>query len=258
MNPWVILLGLAVLTLLFVVVPVGWAVYAAWRRPIRLACPRTGTEAQLSVAALGAAVRATLGRDAPEVARCSLWPVVSTCKQECLAAPATTWRVVPQGTPPPRSHRTPGVHVILVPLDGSKGSESALDTAACLARAYDATLRLVRVVAPVEAVTSDDGRQTIAFSDQETDRVEFETRTYLNQVARRLPGVKVESAVRFGDPVERIVDEAEACGADLIALAGRRRGALARMFRGSFVARLRRATRIPTLVVYDGEVAAAA
>jgi nucleotide-binding universal stress UspA family protein len=80
---------------------------------------------------------------------------------------------------------------------------------------------------------------------------------YLRAVAQRLPGMKVETAVRFGDAVTGIVDEAESAGADLIALASHRRHALGRLFHGSVATRLRRATTIPTLVVPYGRRPAA-
>lgn len=255
MNPWMILLGLAVVALVFVVVPVGASAFAAWRRPVRLTCPRTRTEAQVRVPALSAAIASLFGRDAA-VKRCSLWHAVLDCREECLALPEASRRPVPAGTPPPR----PGgarSYTILVPLDGQPGSEEVLAAVADLARAHAATVRLVQVVAPPGTLRSDDGTFVFAFSDQETARRERETRAYLSAVAERLPGVTVESAVRFGDAITGIVDEAEAAGADLIALASHRRHPLSWLLRRSVAARVRRATRIPTLVVPYGERRAA-
>jgi len=253
MNPWIVLLGLVLVALVFVIVPVGAGTFAAWRRPVRLTCPRTGTEAQLRVPPLRAAIASLFGRDAAEVDRCSLWNVVRDCRAECLALPEASRRPVPAGTPPPRPGAAPGLHTILVPLDGTPGSEEVLATVADLARAHRATVRLVRVVAPPEAVPSEDGTRVLVYSDQETSRQELETQAYLREVGERLPGVAVESAVRFGDTVTRIIDEAESAGADLIALASHRRPVLAGMFRRSVAARLRRATRIPTLIVPYGQ-----
>lgn len=257
MNPWVILLALVVLALVFVVAPVGVATFAYWRRPLRLTCPRAGTEAQIRVAATRAAVAAVLGRDAPGIERCSLWPARLGCHEECVALPASARRPVPRGTPPPRVGSAPGLHTILVPLDGSPGSERVLDTVGELARAHHATVRLVHVVKPVEAVLSQDGARVVAFADQETGRVEVETQAYFERLAGRLPGLTVEGTVRFGDPLTEIVEEAESAGADLIALASHRRNALGRLMRGSLAKRLQRATTIPLLLVRYGERAAA-
>jgi nucleotide-binding universal stress UspA family protein len=256
MNPWIVLLGLLAVALVFVILPVGAIAFAAWRRPVRLPCPRAGTEAQVSVSPLRAAIASVFGRTAG-IERCSLWHAVRVCHEECLALPEASRREVPVGTPPPRPGRGPGVHTILVPLDGQPGSEAVLGAVADLARARGATVRLLHVVAPAQAIPSDDGTRLIAFADQEAERRELESRDYLRTVARRLPDIRVETAVRVGDAVAVIVDEAESVGADLIALASHRRRALARFAARSVARRLRRATTIPTLVVRYGEGAAA-
>jgi nucleotide-binding universal stress UspA family protein len=257
MNPWIVLLALAAVALVFVLVPVGATGVAAWRRPVRLTCPRAGKEAQVRVSPMGAAVAALFGRNTAGIERCSLWSEVRVCHEECVALPEAERRPVPVGTPPPRPDRGPGVHTILVPLDGRPGSEAVLPAVADLARAHRATVRLLRVVSSPEAIASDDGTRMIAFVDQEAERRELESLGYLRAVARRLPGITVEETVRVGEAVTAIVDEAESAGADLIALASRRRGMLGRLARRSVAGRLRRATTIPTLVVRYGEGVAA-
>lgn len=256
MDPSLILLGLLVVAVVFVVLPVGASAFATWRRPVRLTCPRMKTEAQLRVSALAAAVASLFGRNAV-VERCSLWHAVPACGEECLTLSETSRRPVPAGTPPPRSGADGRAPTILVPLDGRPGSEEVLVTVAALARGHAATVRLVRVLAPSRPVRSDDGIHVLAFTDQETVRLEQDARAYLSALVPRLAGVTVESAVRFSDTIEGIVDEAESSGADLIALASHRRHPLAELFRRSVTARLRHATRIPTLVVPYGEPSAA-
>jgi nucleotide-binding universal stress UspA family protein len=240
--------GLIALAAALVVVPAAVATFVHWRRPFRVRCPRGGREGQIRVGPLGAAVAAVLGRETPAVARCSLWRVVSDCREECLTAAASP-RPVPAGTPPPYD----GPRMILVPLDGRPGSEAVLDTVGLLARTAGATVRLLRVARRVEAVVSAEGR-VIAFADQEGGRVEREARAYLDQLAARLPGVSVECAVRFGNPVSEILEEAEAAGAEVIAMASRRRGGLTRASRRSVAGRLGQRTRIPiVLVPYGGQ-----
>ena len=254
MNSWLILPGLVVIALVFVVIPVGVVTFTYWRRPFRLTCPRTGTEAQMKVAATGAAVAAVLGHGAPEIERCSLWSTVRGCRAECLALPAGALRPMRRGEPPPRA---PGASpTVLVPLDGSPGSEQALAVIGEWARARGAIVRLVHVVKPLEAVQADDGR-VLAFADQETGRVEEWIRDYFKRLEGRLPGVTVEGAVRFGDPLTEILEEAEATGVELIAMASRRRRGLGRFMTTSLTRRLRRATLIPVLVVSYGEPIAA-
>jgi len=229
---------------------------APWRRPVRLTCPRRGTQAQVRVSPWAAAVAALAGRGA-RVERCSLVNFIRGCREECLALPEASRRPVPPGTPPPRPETATTGHTILVPLDGQPGSEEVLPLVADLARRPGATVRLLRVVPPAVTVRSDDGVRVLAYSDEETARREQEARAYLSDVARRLPDVIVASVVRVSDPVAGIVDEAEAVGADLIAMASHRRHPLARLLGRSVAARLARATRIPTLVVPYGARSAA-
>jgi universal stress protein A len=68
---------------------------------------------------------------------------------------------------------------------------------------------------------------------------------------------RVEAVVRFGDPVEEIVEEAESAGVDLIALATHRRTGVRRLLKGSVAERVERATAIPVLLVRYGEPLAA-
>ena len=114
-------------------------------------------------------------------------------------------------------------------------------------------MRLLRVVAPALAVRGEDGVRMLAYVEQEAAQREFESHAYLRTIARELPGVTVEQAVRVGNPVTAIVAEAEAAGADLIALASHRRPTPARFVRRSVARRLQRATAIPLLEVRYGQ-----
>jgi nucleotide-binding universal stress UspA family protein len=247
-NAWLVLPAIVLLAAALIVVPGTVATFVHWRRPFRVRCPRAAREGQIRVGPLGAAVAAVLGREAPTVARCSLWREVPECHEECVGAGSVMPRPVPVGTPPPHAD---GPRKILVPLDGRPGSEAVIDTVGFLARTAGATVRLLRVARRVEPVVSDDGR-VIAFADQEAGRVEREARAYLDGLAARLPGVAVECAVRFGDPVAEIVEDAESAGAEVIAMASRRRAGAARQVRRSVARRLGRRTRIPLVLVPYG------
>ena len=252
MNPWLILLGIMIVGAVFVVIPAAWYTYSLYRRPRLLRCPSTGTEARVTVAPGQAAASAAFGK-APEVQRCSLWPKLGFCRQECLSVPIDQTRVARSSwTPVPRAR----LQKILVPLDGSPGSESVLWTVAQLARAQGARVRLVRVAPAVSAVTGDDDR-VLAYADQESERVEAEERAKLRRVADRLMGIAVETAVRFGDPATQIIAEAETIRADLIALATHHRSGLARVLKGSVAERVERGTPVPVVLVPYGEPEAA-
>jgi CBS domain-containing protein len=140
--------------------------------------------------------------------------------------------------------------VILVPLDGTAGSEAVLETIGDIARAEGASVRLLSVHSPVHEVEVE-GR-ILAYADQETERVQAEARTYLQRVAGSLGPVTVSFVVRFGEPVKQIVEEAEAAHATLIAMATHRRTGIARVVKGSVAESVERTTTIPVMLVQYG------
>jgi nucleotide-binding universal stress UspA family protein len=121
---------------------------------------------------------------------------------------------------------------ILLPLDEAVPAESMVEAVAALARGTGAVVRLLNVVPRPDNVLDEDGR-VLAYSDQETARFEAAALDYLRTVEVAFDGVLVECAVRFGDPVTQILEEAEAWNADLIALATRGRSAIGRALLGS-------------------------
>lgn len=112
---------------------------------------------------------------------------------------------------------------ILVPLDRSETSRSVLPVVADMARGSGGSVRLLHVApVPTERV-SDDGR-VVAYVNQEMERIEHSRLGYLREAEAGLGDVPVESVVRFGDPEEEILREADAFDADLIAVTTEDRG----------------------------------
>jgi|GEM_PF-1515678 len=254
MNVWLVLAAIVAAAALFVVLPVGAAAFTRFRARWRLPCPADGAEAQIRLDPLAAARGEMLGRPDLSVLRCSSWPERAHCAQDCLRQPAARWRRPRAGERPPRGPGHPDHETILVPLDGSPGSESVLAAAADVARARGARLRLLRVAPPAPAV-SVDGR-TVSYADQETARIENEARGYLRRLAARLGGVGVDRAVRFGDPAAEIVRDADESHADLVAMATRRGGRLRAAFRRSVTRRVEREADVPVLLVPYGQAPA--
>lgn len=123
---------------------------------------------------------------------------------------------------------------ILVPLDQSAGAEAALPVAADLARADQAVIRLLHVAPPPTAIVAE-GR-VIAYADQESERLQHIWEVYLREAARQLAGVRVEYAVRFGEPAEEI---------------------LARLMLGSVAEAVLRRSEVPVVLVRHGLAVAA-
>ena len=136
---------------------------------------------------------------------------------------------------------------IVVPLDASPFAESVLPVAADLARAGGGSIRLLRVEPLPDSCVDADGR-VVAYADQEMARLEAEGLDYLRTVAARLGGIPIESSVRFGDPLDEILKEADAFGADLIAVTTAGRSGLGRTVLGSVAERVFRKAETPVLL----------
>ncbi len=136
---------------------------------------------------------------------------------------------------------------ILVPLDQSPLAESVVPLVRDLALGSGATVRLLYVAPPPEAVLDEEYR-VVAYADQEMGRLEAEGLDYIGTVELQLEGVPVECAVRFGDPVKEILREAEAFGADLIAVATAGRSGVGRVLLGSVAEQVFRKASAPVML----------
>jgi nucleotide-binding universal stress UspA family protein len=137
---------------------------------------------------------------------------------------------------------------ILVPLDGHEAGEAITPIVAALASESGASVRLLHVARIPELVVGPYGR-TVAYVDQQMARVTEDTLRDLTHIEAQFVGVPVESTVRFGDPVEEILLEAEAFDADLIALATSRRSRLSTVFATGVAEQVVRKASIPALVL---------
>jgi nucleotide-binding universal stress UspA family protein len=137
---------------------------------------------------------------------------------------------------------------ILTPVDARESSEAIVPIVAAMARDAGSTIRLLRVLPVPKQVIGDHGR-IVAYADQEMERLTNEGLADLQRVEAQLAGVPVETVVRFGEPVEEIVHEAEAFEADLIALGTSRSGRLHSLFAPGVAERVARAATIPTLTL---------
>lgn len=130
---------------------------------------------------------------------------------------------------PPRFER------VLVPLDGSVGSEAVLPRAFFLARAFGASVRLLYVARPGEAA----------------GRSRMEAR--FGEVARWRPGVKVEGIVEEGEPARRILERAEEEPRSVIAMGSHGRTGFSRWTFGSVSEKVLQAARAPIFLARHTE-----
>ena len=121
---------------------------------------------------------------------------------------------------------------ILVPLDKAVQAESMVEAVGALARSTGAAVRLLHVAPRPDSLTDDYGH-VLVYADQESARLEAEALDYLRAAAIGLEDVALEYGVRYGDPVDEILEEAQAWNADLIAMATRGRSCIGRALIGS-------------------------
>lgn len=162
----------------------------------------------------------------------------------------------------------------MVALDGSAFAEQILEPAGALARLIEAELVLVQVMeAPLLAEHGAELRYWLLGDEPERRYREdpvaearlfelhrqvqqraAEVHRYLERVgAEHLPDLGVKTAVVDHARVARgILDQAEASGCDLIALATRGQTGLARFLRGSVADKVIRGADVPLLVVRPG------
>lgn len=137
---------------------------------------------------------------------------------------------------------------ILVPIDARERVHTIVPVVSALARDAGSTVRLLRVF-PVPGRVIGDHGQTVAFGDQEMARLTAEGLAALQRIEAELVGVPVETVVRFGEPAEEIAGEADAFGADLIALGADRQGRLRTALAPGVADRVTYRSEVPTLVL---------
>jgi len=137
---------------------------------------------------------------------------------------------------------------ILVPLDRETEHEAVLPLVADLARAGGATVRLVHVAA-VPDIIVDDAGFVVAYTDQETQRLETEWRDGLRPAEATLSALPIEHTVRFGNPADEILAEATDFDADLIVVTTTRRSAVRCGLLGSVADQLVRRAPASVLVL---------
>jgi nucleotide-binding universal stress UspA family protein len=138
---------------------------------------------------------------------------------------------------------------ILVPL--SDGAESpAVSLVRAVARDQGSTVRLLRVM-PVPDCAVDRYGRTVVYAHQEMASATARGLAELAIAQHELEGVPVESVVRFGEPVDEILLEAEAFEADLIAMTMKERSRLQSAIVPGIGERVLRRSDVPVVLVRE-------
>jgi nucleotide-binding universal stress UspA family protein len=150
---------------------------------------------------------------------------------------------------------------ILVPLDGSALSETAVPVAASML-GIAGELVLLTVVELPEYVKRDDSGRVIAYIDQQESVIRQEGLEYLHNIARSMtatnPDLHVASDVRLGSPAEGILTAEIDRAADVVVMATHGLTGVRRSFTGSVAGQVVREGYTPVLLVPPHAFAGAA
>jgi len=175
------------------------------------------------------------------------WIYGSTAEQVLHRSPVPVLLVHPTGES--MTLRMKPAHTsFLVPLDGSAFAEAALPHASALARAFDGTISLLRVVEPpTSALTLAEASLLPPTSEASIQEAE----SYLAGMAERLrdSGFSVQTAVREGWPADVIVHQSAMSEQGLIVMATHGRTGVARLLLGSVALQVVRRSSLPVMLV---------
>jgi universal stress protein A len=139
---------------------------------------------------------------------------------------------------------------ILVPIDFSEGSESALCCALEIAEKFGSHLTLLHVLTPLPAPASDAGLPMT----ESTGALKHSAKKELNNLAQLIGArVKAQTKVVAGVAWNEIVEFAKKDDAGLIIMSTHGRTGLKHVFMGSVAERVVRHAGCPVLVVRENE-----
>jgi nucleotide-binding universal stress UspA family protein len=142
----------------------------------------------------------------------------------------------------PLEEPAPKVKRIVVPLDGSVGSEATLTHAAAFARATGAVIELLHVSRP-PGLEAGDSKLRGWF---ERERRRMETR--FCEIERTEPELAFEQSIVEGDPAAQIKERSEKHPGTAIVMGSHGRTGISRWVYGSVSEKVLQAARVPVLV----------
>jgi nucleotide-binding universal stress UspA family protein len=141
---------------------------------------------------------------------------------------------------------------ILIPLDGSRTSESILPFARILAGTLKLPIELLEVV-DITAATAHIAADKARYLDTIIAEGEQASGEHLDEIAATFPGFRVTCKVERGRPADVIIERAEAEKGTLIAMATHGRSGINRWMMGSVAEKVLRGTTAPLFLVRAGD-----
>jgi len=145
---------------------------------------------------------------------------------------------------------------ILVPLDGSKVGEAALEHVQNLltkiAPCVKSEIILLQVISSLSHyVIAGEASVQVPYTEKEIEQIKRKVRDYLSKAGTALKekGITVKTKVATGKPADEIIKAADELKADLIAMSTHGRSGLSRLTFGSVTDKVLRSGCVPVLVV---------
>jgi nucleotide-binding universal stress UspA family protein len=146
------------------------------------------------------------------------------------------------------------IRTILAPSDFSAHAAQAVRYACALAERFGARLHLLHVIPDIVPAGPDPMLTPVLPPEYYTD-MEAQSRATLDDLIEPSWGkaTSVTSSVRWGNPVEEIVEEARTAGVDLLVIATHGRTGLSHVLLGSVAERIVREAPCPVLTIRERE-----
>jgi nucleotide-binding universal stress UspA family protein len=143
---------------------------------------------------------------------------------------------------------------ILVPLDGSELSETALPMALSLAEKYHGQIILLRAVEQTTSLSYVTHANALQLRARLIANLSIEVHLYLRDKQQELgkQGYNVGILVADGSPAESIIEAATSRDIDLVVMSTHGRGGVARWTAGSVADKVLRHCPCPVLLVRQG------
>ena len=138
----------------------------------------------------------------------------------------------------------------IVAIDGSSGSERALQTAINLAKLSDVALTLVHIIewSPFSFHTPEELEERHGRREEELDRAKEMVLTPAETLVKAA-GLNCEVLIRHGHPAETVVEIAEANGASQIFIGRKGQSKMGSLLFGSVAGSLVQISSVPVTVV---------
>ncbi len=148
---------------------------------------------------------------------------------------------------------------ILLPVDGSPYSESAIDYAVSIARVFNSTIHLLRVVDTPSAYAMLSRHMEAAATgdilDEIIDSMRKEATEYLQKTAEKVSsyGIEVKTATPEGYPGEQLIEYERRGFFQLVVMATAGRSGVSRVVFGSVAERVLKLGRSPVMMIRPPE-----